>query len=112
LGDSIVLEIRQVRHMPETFGLKLTFGGRTSLGYSSDTGFMPELFDWWEDCAFIIHEVIFHPDIQWHTPLNALLSLPESIQKRLWLCHYTDDYQDHDIGAMRYLKQGHEYALL
>ncbi|MDR0826519.1 MAG: hypothetical protein LBN33_01390 [Desulfovibrio sp.] len=111
LGDGIKIEIRRVRHMPETFGLKLTFGSGISLGYSSDTGFMPELFTWWEDCSFIIHEVHFKPDIQWHTSLDELLSLPESVQKRIWLCHYTDDYMDYDTGYMRYLEQGAEYTL-
>jgi ribonuclease BN (tRNA processing enzyme) len=111
MGEGIVLEIRRVKHMPETFGLKLAFGPGRSLGYSADTGFMPELFDWWADCGVILHEVHFDPDIRWHTPLRDLLSLPEAVQERIWLCHYTDDYQDHDIGAMRYLEQGVPYTL-
>lgn len=110
MGDGISLEIKKVKHMPETFGMKITFGPGMSMGYSSDTGFLPELFTWWADCAFIVHEVHFSPDIKWHTPLNDLLTLPEDIQKKTWLCHYTDDYLEHDIGKMRYLVQGNIYT--
>ncbi len=102
------LEIKKVFHMPETIGLKFSFGDY-KFGYSSDTGFMPELFSWWEDCVFIIHEVSFSPDIKWHTPLDKLLQLPNNIQKKIYLTHYTDDYLDHEIGSMHYLVEGSVY---
>jgi ribonuclease BN (tRNA processing enzyme) len=106
--DGFSLEIKKVFHMPETFGLKFSFG-KYKFGYSSDTGFMPELFKWWSDCQFIIHEVSFSPDIKWHCPLIKLLELPEEVQKKTYLTHYTDDYLDYEIGHMRYLVEGGVY---
>ncbi len=102
------LEIKRVLHMPETIGLKFAFE-KHKFGYSSDTGFSLELFEWWSDCRFIIHEVSFGPDIQWHTPLVKLLELPGEVQKRTYLTHYTDDYLDYEIGSMHYLVEGGIY---
>ena len=102
------LEIRHAFHMPRTIALKFVFGDY-KFGYSSDTGFMSELFKWWDDCQFVIHEVFFGADIAWHTSLESLLTLPRNIQKRIYLNHYTDDYLDHDIGSMQFLHEGKVY---
>jgi len=102
------LEIRHAFHMPRTIALKFIFGD-DKLGYSSDTGFMPELFEWWKDCRFIIHEVDFHADIAWHSPPEPLLTLPKDIQERVYLNHYPDDYLEHDIGKMHFLREGKIY---
>ena len=102
------LEIREAFHMPRTIALKFIFGDY-KLGYSSDTGFMPQLIDWWSDCQFIIHEVFFNADIAWHTRLEELLALPINIQKRILLNHYDDDYLEYDIGHMHFLEQGKIY---
>ncbi len=102
------LEVRHAFHMPRTIALKFIFGDH-KLGYSSDTGFMPELFEWWDDCQFIIHEVFFSADIAWHTPLESLLTLSKDIQERIYLNHYSDDYLEHDIGHMHFLRQGKVY---
>lgn len=103
-----LLETRHAFHMPESIALKFRFGDY-AFGYSADTGFMPELFEWWSDCQFILHEVNFNPDIKWHCPLARLLELPDGVQKKIYLYHYSDDYLNHDIGKMRFAEEGHVY---
>jgi ribonuclease BN (tRNA processing enzyme) len=107
LGD-FTLETRHAFHMPETIALKFRFG-EYSFGYSADTGFNPDLFVWWKDCQFILHEVSFNPDVKWHCPLDNLLGLPDEIQKKIFLYHYPDDYVNHRIGHMHFAEEGHIY---
>ncbi len=106
-----ILETRKTFHTPETIALKFDFGGGRKLGYSCDTGFVPDLIDWLSECDFIIHEVNFRPDVPFHTPLDRLKELPEDLQRKIHLVHYSDDFRDHDPGAMRFLEQGRVYRL-
>jgi ribonuclease BN (tRNA processing enzyme) len=103
------------RHTPQAVGYLFDFGG-FSFAYSADTGTLPEFQDWLAQADVIVHEVhlgeIQHyiPDL--HTPLADLLKLPESFQRKTYLCHYADDFEQHlDIGHYRYLRQNKVYRL-
>jgi len=100
-----IMHIRQTRHAPICFGLKLYFDGR-SLGYSSDTLFDREHIDFLADCDLIIHET----GGQIHTPYAALAALPEPIRAKIRLIHVADEF-DASQSVIPLLEEGRYYAL-
>lgn len=81
------VECRRTLHPVPTTALRITAGGRC-LGVSSDTAFSRPLVDWLAEADLVLHEC--GPGL--HTPLEALLELPEPIRGRLRLIHYADDF--------------------
>jgi ribonuclease BN (tRNA processing enzyme) len=66
--------------------------------FPSDTRFDKDLLDW--ICGTFNIEYIFH-DCQFftggvHASYEELKTLPEDIRKRIFLCHYSDNYENYD----------------
>lgn len=83
-----LLEPFRTKHMMPCLGFRCSWNGAT-LGYSADTPFDPELIEFLSGCDLIIHET--GPGDS-HTPIEALLALPESIRGRMMLTHLADDF--------------------
>lgn len=110
--NNLEVEIKYVKHHIPTFGLKAKFGGK-ALGYSSDTFFDPSLIEFLWDCDMIIHECDIQqttPHRGVHTDYNELLRLPESIKQKIFLIHYPDTANQHDLD-LKLLQQGHVYDI-
>jgi ribonuclease BN (tRNA processing enzyme) len=99
------VHIRQTRHAPICFGVKVFFGGR-SLGYSSDTLFDPGHIDFLSECDLIIHET----GGLIHTPYDQLAALPEPIRRKVRLIHLADDF-DPSNSIMPALEEGKYYPV-
>jgi len=93
------VQLQRTRHHVPTSALLVEAGGR-KLGYSCDTAFDPALIDFLAPADLIIHETNLGPA---HTPLEALLALPQDLRARLRLIHYPDafDPQACPIPALR-----------
>ncbi|MFC4602048.1 MBL fold metallo-hydrolase [Cohnella hongkongensis] len=110
------LEVEPVptRHIPNKPNFSMLFNG--FFFYSGDTVFDPDLL------ASLVHErgvkVIFH-DCQLHPPgavhacLPQLLTLPEDLQKRIYLMHYGDDQAEFvgRTGRMKFVEQQVSYEV-
>ncbi len=97
------IERRFTRHHIPTTALRIwdATSARPLIGYSADTAFDPELIDWLAEAELVIHETNFGV----HTPLSALLLLPESVRKRMRLIHYPD-MLDPEFCAISCLREG------
>jgi len=88
-------------HIPTT---ALTFASpstSTSLGYSADTAFDLKLIDWLSTCSAFLHETNYGT----HTPLDALIELPDDVRHKMGLVHYPDTH-DVDAGPVRCAREG------
>jgi len=86
IGPFTVETCQTVHHLP-TMALRIT-DGDTSLGYSCDTAFDPDLVDWLSDCDLILHETSYGPG---HTRLANLLELPDSVRDKMVVVHLPDN---------------------
>lgn len=100
------VELKRTRHHVTTSALKISSQGRT-LGDSSDTSFDPALLEWLSEADLIIHETNLGPA---HTPLSALLALPELLRSKLRLIHYQDGLETQTL-PIRALRAGDVLAL-
>jgi len=91
IGPFRIRTRRTLHHVP-TSALLVEAHGKT-LGYSSDTAFDPELIAFLEPADLVIHETNYGPA---HTPFASLRSLPESLQRRLRVIHYPDEFDPGD----------------
>jgi ribonuclease BN (tRNA processing enzyme) len=121
---SFELSYAYTRHVPRTLMYMFDFGG-FKLGYSPDAAFDQANLDWLDQADMILHDCWFGEvkvlggDIRnIHTPIEDLLTMPESFQQKTFLVHYADTAYDddpskpnHDIGAYRLLEQGKQYRL-
>ncbi len=117
-GD-IKLEIFQTNHIPDSS--TNWEGGFNSYGLliddrifvSGDTKFDPKLIEMYKDRS----EVMFH-DCQFftggvHSSLEELKTLPDDARNKMFLLHYSDDWEKKNIEAIqsnfRWTKQGVRY---
>lgn len=112
----INLEIFRTNHYPSqatnwqdafvSFGLFID----DRIFISCDTQFDRELIDLYSE----ISEVMFH-DVQFfpgavHAPLNDLKSLPDNIKRKMFLMHYSDDWEKYNIDDFAgWTQQGVRY---
>lgn len=82
------IEFVYTEHFIPCIGMRITWRGR-SLGYSADTRYTPQVIDFLSGCDLIIHEC---GDGEGHTPLSALLALPNPIRQKLRITHLADDF--------------------
>ena len=117
-GD-FTLSTMLTRHIPDTLALKFDFGN-LQIGFSSDTGFKPDLIEWLSDCDMIMHDAWVGPLDSFggnmeilHTPLADLMTLPPEFQRKTFLHHYDDSVgsTDYDIGEYRFLEHGKAYKV-
>lgn len=88
-----------VHHVP-TSAFRLRAGGRT-FGHSADTSFDRSLVDWLGESDLFFHET--GPGI--HTPLAALVALPDALKARMRLTHYADEH-DVERSPIRCAREG------
>ena len=72
---------------------------RPLFGYSADTAFDPDLIAWLAEADLVVHETNFGV----HTPLSALMTVPQSVRNRMRLIHYPDmlDVESSPILCLR-----------
>lgn len=75
---------RTIHHIP-TSAVRVRVGAST-LGYSADTAFDPDLVAWLAATDLFFHETNYGV----HTPLAALVGLPAEVRSRMRLIHYPD----------------------
>lgn len=77
---------------------------------SGDTKFDSELLDAYKDRTdFFFHDCSFFPNPV-HASINQLRELPDSLKRRMFLMHYGDKYQNHDISGFAGLaRQSYRY---
>lgn len=107
------VELIQTEHIPGKRSYSILLND--TLFYSADMKFNPALLTHLYEqrsCNVYLHDCQLHPPGEVHASLDELLTLPESIQERLWLMHYGDD-KDHfagRTGRMRFIEQHKWYA--
>ncbi|MFC7681628.1 MBL fold metallo-hydrolase [Paenibacillus sp. GCM10028914] len=112
ISSGIRAEFIKTEHIPGKNSYSIYFNDR--IFYSADMIFAPELLTQLVNergCEVILHECQLVGPGEVHTTLQELLSLPESLQKRIYLMHYGDDmqsYQGH-TNSMQFLEQQRIY---
>ena len=96
----IDLEWRRTIHHIPTSAVRMRVGDRV-IGYSADTSFDPTLIDWLAASELFFHETNHGV----HTPLAALVGLPEAIRGRMRLIHYPDQL-DPDTAPIACAREG------
>ncbi|MBM4355112.1 MAG: MBL fold metallo-hydrolase [Deltaproteobacteria bacterium] len=111
---SIHIELFRTRHIPERaaswkdawYSYGLCVDGR--LFFSGDSQFDRELIEEYEALGVeaYFHDVQFFPGAV-HAPLADLRTLPDSVKQRMWLMHYSDNFESQDpAGFAGWAKQG------
>lgn len=112
VSEGLTVELLPTLHIPNKPSYALLFN--ETVFYSSDMTFDPGLLTELTDagrCSHILHECqLTGPGIV-HTTLEELLTLPEALQRRIWLMHYGDNRDDFvgKTGLMRFIEQQVEY---
>jgi len=112
IHPGLVTELIRTEHIPGklSYSLILNHG----LFYSADIRFNRKLLEWLAEerrCRYILHDCQLAGPETVHATLEQLLTLPETIQRRIYLMHYGDDMEAYvgRTGAMRFLRQGQTY---
>ena len=105
IGPFRVRARRTLHHVP-TSALLIEAHGKV-LGYSSDTAFDPELIAFLEPADLILHETNYGPA---HTPFAKLCALPDSLQRRMRVIHYPDEFQAGE-ALLRPIEEGESFVL-
>ncbi len=115
IGD-MHLEIFRTKHVPEqatswqnsfiSYGLYVN----NRVFISADTRLDLDLvYSYAERSEVMFHDVQFFSGAV-HTPLSDLQTLPEAIKKKMYLIHYSDNWQQHGVEDFAgYALQGHRY---
>jgi len=110
------LEVEPVptRHIPNKPNFSMLFNG--FFFYTGDTVFDADLLSSLvEDrgVRVIFHDCQLHPPGAVHACLPQLLTLPDSLQEKIYLMHYGDDQPDFvgRSGKMRFVEQGRTYEV-
>ncbi len=121
--DTIDIKLFRTKHIPDNAGSWensfISYGLiiDDTLLFTADTRFDPDLFSLIEK-RFPKIDTIFH-DCQLftggvHASYQELLTLPLEIRKKMYLCHYGDNYEKfspENDGFAGFAKQGHYYSL-
>ena len=95
------VEVRATLHHIPTWAFRVSAGGRT-VGYSADTAWVPELFEWLCEADLVIHETNLGPA---HTPFAVLEALPPQVQAKMRLVAWPDGF-DPEAGPIAPLRVG------
>ncbi|UHA74086.1 MBL fold metallo-hydrolase [Paenibacillus sp. 481] len=114
LTPDIRVKLLETPHMPGKQSFSILLNER--IFYSADMRFQPDLLRVLVEEQGV--ELIFH-DCQLigpgevHTTLDELLTLPESIQQRILLMHYSDEMPQYEgrTGKMRFIHQHKQMSL-
>jgi ribonuclease BN (tRNA processing enzyme) len=114
-GD-VHLEIFRTNHLPKqpypwqqgfiTYGIFID----NRIFVSGDTVFDPELIYLYADRAeWMFHDSQLFPNPV-HASLQELRTLPEAIKKKMFLVHYPDNHEEHDVSDFAgWTEQGYRY---
>ncbi len=112
--DGIQVEIIRTEHIPGKPSFSLVLNQK--IFYSADIRFSPDFLQnevvGARNCQHILHDCQLKGPGIVHTALAELLSLPESIQSKIYLMHYDDDMESYigQTGPMEFIKQQHLYT--
>ncbi|KOP64088.1 beta-lactamase [Bacillus sp. FJAT-18019] len=114
ISPGISVELIPTQHIPGKDSYSLYLNDR--IFYSADMVFDPQLLNELvneRDCEVILHECQLQGPGEVHTTLDELLSLPENIQERTYLMHYSDDVEAFigKTGIMEFVEQQRVYEL-
>lgn len=114
ISAGISVELIPTQHIPGKDSYSLYLNDR--IFYSADMVFDPQLLNQLvneRDCEVILHECQLEGPGEVHTTLDELLSLPENIQERTYLMHYSDDAEEFigKTGIMEFVEQQRVYEL-
>lgn len=100
------LEPIRTNHFITCHGFRATYRG-TSLGYSSDTTFLPSLIDFFSHCDLILHDC--GPGAG-HTNPEDLLALPQALRDKFRVMHLVDEF-DETASPLEALQEGRLYRV-
>jgi len=114
LMPGLEAELIPTRHIPNKPNFSILFNG--FFFYSGDTVFDADLLTSLvadRDVRLIFHDCQLHPPGAVHACLSQLLTLPGSIQEKVFLMHYGDDQPEFvgRTGKMRFVEQQKEYEV-
>ncbi|BBH21165.1 MBL fold hydrolase [Paenibacillus baekrokdamisoli] len=100
------------KHIPNKSSFSFLING--NFFYSADMRFDPDLLEELvaRGCETIFHDCQLTPPGVVHTTLEELLTLPESIQERIWLMHYDDSKENYEqeMRSMQFVEQHRIYS--
>jgi ribonuclease BN (tRNA processing enzyme) len=112
LGDGFQIEVIPTRHIPGKPSYSLFIND--TLFYSADVQFDRDLIElayYKRQCKYLLHDCqLFGPETV-HATLDNLLTLPDEIQRAVYLMHYNDEMEDFigKTGSMTFLIQDQIY---
>lgn len=114
ITEHLTVELLPTKHIPGKPSYSLYMN--ESIFYSSDMTFDPSLLLHLvqeRGCRTIFHECQLSGPGEVHTTLQELLTLPEEIQRNIYLMHYGDEKDEYltKIGDMTFLEQNLIYEL-
>jgi len=113
LTPGLTIELLPTRHIPQKPSYALLVNDQWF--FSSDSVFDRALLErlyYTRGCTHLLHECQLAGEGIVHTTLAELLTLPEEIQRAIWLMHYGDDMESFQgrTGAMQFLRQQEHYS--
>ncbi|MDR6880238.1 MBL fold metallo-hydrolase [Bacillus sp. 3255] len=109
IGPGLTIEYIPTLHIPEKPNYSLFINGR--IFYSADTRFnrdllLQEVVDN-RNCHTILHDCQLSGKGFIHATLEELLTLPEHVQERIYLMHYSDNMNEFigKTGRMTFIRQ-------
>jgi ribonuclease BN (tRNA processing enzyme) len=99
------IEWRETIHHVPTSALRISGHGRT-VGYSADTAYDLSLIEWLAQSDLFFHET----NVGVHTPLHALVELPQTTRSRMRLIHYPD-HHDVESSPIPCAREGERYEV-
>jgi ribonuclease BN (tRNA processing enzyme) len=107
IGPFTVTTRPTVHHLAAT-AMRIT-DGESTLAYSCDTAFDPELIAWLAPGAdLILHETSMGPA---HTPIEELAGLDAELRERMLVAHYPDAFAGSQIDGLTLAEQGAIYTV-
>ncbi|WP_284638829.1 MBL fold metallo-hydrolase [Paenibacillus silviterrae] len=108
LHPGLVMEIFQTEHIPRKASYSVIFND--SVFYSADAKFDYELLVRLSDqrgIRYILHDCVLGGSGAVHATLDELLTLPEHIQRKVLLMHYSDNMPEYKgrTGNMSFIEQ-------
>ncbi|WP_342771469.1 MBL fold metallo-hydrolase [Paenibacillus sambharensis] len=111
IHPGIQVELIRTEHIKGRNSYSFVFNDK--LFYSADMRFTPQLVtDMVRNRGCVVfHDCQLHPPGAVHATLDELLTLPEDVQRSVYLMHYGDDRDDFAgrTGAMTFVEQHKEY---
>jgi hydroxyacylglutathione hydrolase len=113
IASGFTMETILTKHVPGKPSYAILFNDH--FFYSGDTCFDPNLLNtlfYKRNCTVIFHDCqLFNPETV-HATLDNLLTLPQEIQKIIYLMHYGDNMENYieKIGHMSFVKKHRLYT--